>query len=165
MTIGVAAVLAMIAIGTGAESAIEDQIRAAGMNLIVVTAGNYKVKATDDFGGGAVEPSAGLRRRDDVAQGFEETHDNRRDRGDRRENLEYSLRSLRPQRLTARGESLASHRDGRGAPMARRDDREYREYVSGEQRSQPGVLNAGAALGWSGDASPVECSQTFVAGC
>src|SRR5262244_3038083 len=60
MTIGVAAVLAMIAIGTGAESAIEDQIRAAGMNLIVVTAGNYKVKSTDDFGGGAVEPTAAL---------------------------------------------------------------------------------------------------------
>ena len=70
MTIGVAAVLAMIAIGTGAEAAIEDQIRAAGMNLIVVTAGNYKVKTTDDFGGGAVEPSAALRRDDDVAQGF-----------------------------------------------------------------------------------------------
>ena len=65
MTIGVAAVLAMIAIGTGAEAAIEDQIRAAGMNLIVVTAGNYKVKATDDFGGGAVEPSAALRRPDE----------------------------------------------------------------------------------------------------
>jgi len=61
MTIGVAAVLTMIAIGTGAEAAIEDQIRAAGMNLIVVTAGNYKVKSTDDFGGGAVEPSAALR--------------------------------------------------------------------------------------------------------
>ena len=60
MTIGVAAVLAMIAIGTGARTAIEDQIRAAGMNLIVVTAGNYKVKTTDDFGGGAVEPSAAL---------------------------------------------------------------------------------------------------------
>src|SRR5260221_378021 len=38
MTIGVAAGLAMIAIGTGAEAAISDQIRAAGMNLIVVTA-------------------------------------------------------------------------------------------------------------------------------
>jgi putative ABC transport system permease protein len=61
MTIGVAAVLTMIAIGTGAEAAIEDQIRAAGMNLIVVTAGNYRVKTTDDFGGGAVEPSAALR--------------------------------------------------------------------------------------------------------
>src|SRR5437763_6543194 len=60
MTIGVAAVLAMIAIGTGAEAAIGDQIRAVGMNLIVVTAGNYKGKSTDDFGGGAVEPSAAL---------------------------------------------------------------------------------------------------------
>ena len=60
MTIGVAAVLAMIAIGGGARTAIEDQIRAAGMNVIVVTAGNYKVKTTDDFGGGAVEPSARL---------------------------------------------------------------------------------------------------------
>src|SRR5262249_34985884 len=60
MTMGVGAVLAMIAIGTGAEAAIGDQIRAAGMNLIVVTAGNYKVKSTDDFGGGAVEPSASL---------------------------------------------------------------------------------------------------------
>jgi putative ABC transport system permease protein len=66
MTIGVAAVLAMIAIGTGAEGAIQDQIRAAGMNLIVVTAGNYKVKATEDFGGGAVEPSAALRQREDI---------------------------------------------------------------------------------------------------
>jgi putative ABC transport system permease protein len=67
MTIGVAAVLTMIAIGTGAETAVEDQIRAAGMNLIVVTAGNYKVKSTDDFGGGAVEPSAALRPRDEPA--------------------------------------------------------------------------------------------------
>src|ERR1051325_7094004 len=61
MTIGVAAVLTMIAIGTGAESAIEDQIRAAGMNLIVVTAGNYKMKSTDDFGGAAGDPSAALK--------------------------------------------------------------------------------------------------------
>jgi putative ABC transport system permease protein len=58
MTIGVAAVLTMIALGTGAETAIEDQVRAAGMNLIMVTAGNYKPKADDDFGGTAVEPSA-----------------------------------------------------------------------------------------------------------
>src|SRR5205823_6553535 len=57
MTIGVAAVLTMIALGTGAEAAIEDQVRAAGMNLIMVTAGNYKPKMDDDFGG-AVEPSA-----------------------------------------------------------------------------------------------------------
>jgi len=68
MTIGVAAVLTMIALGTGAETAIEDQVRAAGMNLIVVTAGNYKPKADDDFGGTAVEPSARLERdREEVA--------------------------------------------------------------------------------------------------
>src|SRR5919201_1137691 len=42
--------------------------------------------------------------------------------------------------LTARGESPASHRDGRGASMARRDDREYREYLSEEQRSQRGCI-------------------------
>src|SRR3989442_7343963 len=42
--------------------------------------------------------------------------------------------------LAARGESLASHRDGRGAPPARRDDREYREYLSEEQRSQRGCI-------------------------
>jgi putative ABC transport system permease protein len=59
MTIGVAAVLTMIAIGTGAETAIEDQIRAAGMNLIVVTAGNYKTKTEDD-GGGVVDHQAAL---------------------------------------------------------------------------------------------------------
>jgi putative ABC transport system permease protein len=51
MTIGVAAVLTMIALGSGAEDAIEQQVRAAGMNLIVVTAGNYKQKTEEDFGG------------------------------------------------------------------------------------------------------------------
>ncbi len=49
MTIGVATVLTMIAMGSGAQTAIEDQVRAAGMNLIVVTAGNYKLKSEDDF--------------------------------------------------------------------------------------------------------------------
>jgi putative ABC transport system permease protein len=62
MTIGVAAVLTMIALGTGAESAIEQQVRAAGMNLIVVTAGNYKSQQEEDDGGvvdhqGRLEPS------------------------------------------------------------------------------------------------------------
>src|SRR5712692_4042921 len=42
--------------------------------------------------------------------------------------------------LAARGESLAVHRDGRGAPPARRDDREYREYLSEEQRSRRGCI-------------------------
>ena len=51
MTIGVGAVLTMIALGTGAEAAIEQQVRAAGMNLIIVTAGNYKLKGEEDTGG------------------------------------------------------------------------------------------------------------------
>ena len=42
--------------------------------------------------------------------------------------------------LAARGESLASHRDGRGAPLARHDDREYRDYSREEQRSQRGCI-------------------------
>ena len=60
MTIGVATVLTMIALGTGAEAAIEQQVRAAGMNLIVVTAGNYKAKTEDD-GGGVVDHQADAR--------------------------------------------------------------------------------------------------------
>src|SRR5437867_915544 len=42
--------------------------------------------------------------------------------------------------LTGRSESLASHRDGRGAAPARRDDREYREYLREEQRRQRGCI-------------------------
>ena len=56
ITIGVATVLTMISLGSGAESAIEDQVRAAGMNMIIVTAGNYKNKTADDLG--AVEEQA-----------------------------------------------------------------------------------------------------------
>src|SRR5579859_5199081 len=55
MTIGVATVLTMISVGSGAETAIEDQVKAAGMNMIVVTAGNYKLKTDDDYG--VVEPA------------------------------------------------------------------------------------------------------------
>src|SRR5437016_11616519 len=42
--------------------------------------------------------------------------------------------------LAARGERVASHRDGRGAPRARRDDQEYRLYLSEEQRSPRGCI-------------------------
>src|ERR1700710_375108 len=41
MTIGVATVLTMIALGAGAQASIQDQVRAAGMNLIVVEGGNW----------------------------------------------------------------------------------------------------------------------------
>jgi putative ABC transport system permease protein len=50
MTIGVATVLTMIAVGSGAQAAIEDQVKSAGMNLIFISAGNYKQKTEDDFG-------------------------------------------------------------------------------------------------------------------
>src|ERR1700744_2603455 len=52
MTIGVATVLTMIALGAGAESSIEDQVRSAGMNLIIVTAGNWN--RGDDSGGASM---------------------------------------------------------------------------------------------------------------
>lgn len=41
MTIGVATVLTMIALGAGAEASIQDQVRSAGMNLIIVQGGNW----------------------------------------------------------------------------------------------------------------------------
>ena len=51
MTIGVATVLAMISLGAGAQRAIQDQVKAAGMNMLVVTAGNFqsrKERPADD---------------------------------------------------------------------------------------------------------------------
>jgi putative ABC transport system permease protein len=57
MTIGVATVLTMIALGTGAQSAIQDQIRSAGMNMIIVTAGNYQAQQ-EALPSDAIEPSA-----------------------------------------------------------------------------------------------------------
>src|ERR671931_2545960 len=41
MIIGVAAVITMVALGTGAQSSIEAQIQSAGTNLIIVSAGNF----------------------------------------------------------------------------------------------------------------------------
>jgi putative ABC transport system permease protein len=41
MIIGVGAVITMVAIGKGAQVAIEEQVKAAGTNLITVTAGNF----------------------------------------------------------------------------------------------------------------------------
>ncbi len=40
--------------------------------------------------------------------------------------------------LTVRGGGAASHRDGRDVRLARRDDREYGQYLREEQRRQPG---------------------------
>jgi len=41
MIIGVAAVITMVALGTGAQSSIESQIQSAGTNMIMVSAGNF----------------------------------------------------------------------------------------------------------------------------
>jgi putative ABC transport system permease protein len=41
IVIGVAAVMAMVALGNGAQAAVETEMRSAGANLIFVTAGNY----------------------------------------------------------------------------------------------------------------------------
>ena len=112
MTIGVAAVLAMIAIGTGAEAAIEDQIRAAGMNLIVVTAGNYKVKSTDDNGGGAVEPSAALR-------STTPEYMNRGERKDRREEFLFSAHSAVQRLASFMSPTLHAHPED--DPMEKHD--------------------------------------------
>jgi putative ABC transport system permease protein len=55
MTIGVATVLTMISIGTGAQHAIRDQVVSAGMNLLLVNSGNFDTKvdleAASDAGG------------------------------------------------------------------------------------------------------------------
>lgn len=58
MTIGVATVVTMIALGSGAQKAIQDQVRAAGMNLITVTAGNYQVERVDDTGSDGMDGPA-----------------------------------------------------------------------------------------------------------
>src|SRR5207247_3185427 len=49
--------------------------------------------------------------------------------------------------LAARGESLASHRDERGAPMARRDDREYRAIFEGGATQPAGMHRRPNAAG------------------
>ncbi|HEY0263102.1 MAG TPA: ABC transporter permease [Granulicella sp.] len=55
MAIGVATVLTMIALGSGAQTAIQDQVRAAGMNLIIVQAGNWSRGADSGAGSGMSE--------------------------------------------------------------------------------------------------------------
>jgi ABC-type antimicrobial peptide transport system permease subunit len=47
ITVGVATVLAMMAVGAGAQRSIEQQVRAAGLNQITIRAGNWKPKQTE----------------------------------------------------------------------------------------------------------------------
>jgi putative ABC transport system permease protein len=57
ITIGVGAVVTMIAVGNGARASIEEQVIAAGMNVITVVAGNYRMKG--ESGGGGTEDHNG----------------------------------------------------------------------------------------------------------
>ena len=59
VVIGVAAVLTMVALGTGAQASIEEKIRAAGTNVITVQAGNYDRYGRDTTGP-AVEDDEGV---------------------------------------------------------------------------------------------------------
>jgi putative ABC transport system permease protein len=59
ITVGVATVLAMMAVGAGAQRSIEQQVRAAGLNQITVTAGNWKPKAEDSGSAVAHQGDAG----------------------------------------------------------------------------------------------------------
>jgi len=47
ITVGVATVLAMMAVGAGAQRSIEQQVRAAGLNQITIRAGNWRPKVSD----------------------------------------------------------------------------------------------------------------------
>ncbi len=58
MSIGVATLLTTIALGAGAQAAIENQVRAAGMNVIIVSAGNYKMQQQWTNEGETEEPAA-----------------------------------------------------------------------------------------------------------
>lgn len=47
MMVGVAALVASMALGRGAQDSLNEQLRAAGANLLLVTAGNYQVQSGD----------------------------------------------------------------------------------------------------------------------
>ena len=53
MIIGVAAVITMVALGTGAQTSIEAQIQSAGTNMIIVSAGNFSMGGVRQGAGNA----------------------------------------------------------------------------------------------------------------
>jgi putative ABC transport system permease protein len=59
IAVGVATVLAMMAVGAGAQRSIEQQVRAAGLNQITVTAGNWRPKTEDSGAAVAHQGDAG----------------------------------------------------------------------------------------------------------
>ena len=71
MIIGVAAVMTMVALGSGAQASVEDEMKSAGTNLVYMSAGNY-TRGGDDIkvasGLGAAQNARRGRRRRDPAQ-------------------------------------------------------------------------------------------------
>ena len=57
ISIGVAVVIMMVAIGSGAQRALEQQVRAAGANLVTVSAGNFSPGDLDPSSGDVDEPA------------------------------------------------------------------------------------------------------------
>lgn len=51
LAFGVAALMTTIALGRGAQGAIREQVRAAGLNVIEITAGNYRTRGERPLGG------------------------------------------------------------------------------------------------------------------
>jgi putative ABC transport system permease protein len=72
MIIGVAAVIAMVALGKGAQSSIEDQIKSAGTNIINVMSGNFMSMGVRQGSGASntltVEDAAAIRQMVPTAQ-------------------------------------------------------------------------------------------------
>ena len=69
MIIGVAAVITMVALGTGAQTSIEAQIQSAGTNMIIVSAGNFTQGGVRQGQGNASTLDAGRRGGDRAGAG------------------------------------------------------------------------------------------------
>jgi len=67
ISVGVATVLAMMAVGAGAQRSIEQQVRAAGLNQITIRAGNWRPKITDSDEAIAHQADAASSTRDPLA--------------------------------------------------------------------------------------------------
>ncbi|HEX3838664.1 MAG TPA: ABC transporter permease [Steroidobacteraceae bacterium] len=111
MGVGVGALVTSVALGRGAQQAISDQLRAAGANVIVVTAGNY-LQGVGNVG--THESGAG----DGVPTGAKSGEDSTDHNGAL---LPPQLQLNRPPTQSWEGVLPTSYNDSRGAaPLARR---------------------------------------------
>jgi putative ABC transport system permease protein len=129
VTIGVSAVVTMVAVGNGARASIEEQVVAAGMNVITVVAGNYRMKGESGGGGtedhnGWFEPGDPWSVEDDIALVAHPEDDP----------MEKHDHPTSRQRL---GDSAAGL--GAAATLTRGDAAAIREEISGVQYVSAGV--------------------------